>query len=33
MDNEKIYDEFSGNYDRFVNWEGRLALELPFLIN
>ncbi|HOE71230.1 MAG TPA: methyltransferase domain-containing protein [Brevefilum sp.] len=33
MDNDKIYDEFSGNYDRFVNWEGRLAVELPFIIN
>jgi glycine/sarcosine N-methyltransferase len=26
-----IYDSFSNDYDRFVNWPGRLALELPFL--
>lgn len=31
MNNEKMYDQFSTDYDRFVNWEGRLALELPFL--
>ena len=26
-----MYDEFSSDYDRFVNWAGRLAVELPFL--
>lgn len=26
-----MYEVFSADYDRFVNWEGRLALELPFL--
>jgi glycine/sarcosine N-methyltransferase len=26
-----MYDDFSTDYDRFVNWPGRLALELPFL--
>ncbi len=26
-----IYDAFSTNYDRFVNWPGRLAVEIPFL--
>jgi len=31
MNNDIIYDQFSENYDRFVNWEGRLELELPFL--
>jgi glycine/sarcosine N-methyltransferase len=25
------YDAFSSDYDRFVNWPGRLAAELPFL--
>lgn len=25
------YDTFSSDYDKFVNWEGRLAFELPFL--
>jgi len=25
-----LYDAFSEDYDRFVNWEARLALELPF---
>jgi len=28
-----IYDDFSIDYDRFVNWQGRLALEMPFLEN
>ncbi len=27
----RMYDDFSGDYDRFVNWEGRLGAELPFL--
>ena len=25
------YDTFSTDYDRFVNWPGRLAVELPFI--
>ena len=27
-----LYDALAGDYDRFVNWEGRLRHELPFLI-
>ncbi len=26
-----MYNTFSQDYDRFVNWQGRLAYELPFL--
>ena len=26
-----MYDDFSADYDRFVNWPGRLAAELPFI--
>ena len=26
-----MYNAFSVNYDRFVNWQERLAFELPFL--
>jgi len=26
-----MYDEFSSDYDRFVNWPGRLAVEMPFI--
>jgi glycine/sarcosine N-methyltransferase len=26
-----MYDDFSNDYDRFVNWTGRLAHELPFI--
>ncbi len=26
-----MYDSFSLDYDRFVNWPGRLAFELPFI--
>jgi len=26
-----MYDRFSSDYDRFVNWPGRLAVELPFI--
>ena len=26
-----MYDAFSDDYDRFVNWPNRLAFELPFL--
>lgn len=27
-----MYDDFSTDYDRFVDWPGRLAAELPFLV-
>lgn len=27
-----MYDAFSSNYDRFVNWPSRLAFEMPFLV-
>jgi glycine/sarcosine N-methyltransferase len=26
-----LYDDFSHDYDRFVDWPGRLAYEMPFL--
>jgi glycine/sarcosine N-methyltransferase len=26
-----MYDDFSEDYDRFVNWAGRLAYEMPFV--
>jgi glycine/sarcosine N-methyltransferase len=26
-----MYDDFSSDYDRFVDWPGRLAVELPFI--
>ena len=26
-----LYDRFSADYDRFVNWQNRLAYEMPFL--
>ncbi|NPV87185.1 MAG: class I SAM-dependent methyltransferase [Anaerolineae bacterium] len=26
-----MYDAFSDDYDRFVNWEARLAFEMPFI--
>ena len=26
-----MYDAFSADYDRFVNWEGRLRFELPWI--
>jgi SAM-dependent methyltransferase len=26
-----LYDAFSANYDRFVDWQARLAYEMPFL--
>lgn len=29
--NTPLYDDLSKDYDRFVNWEGRLAVELPFV--
>ena len=28
-----MYDAFSSDYDRFVDWPGRLKLELPFLVS
>jgi len=31
MNDQMIYDHFSEDYDRFVNWEERLAYEIPFL--
>ena len=27
-----MYDQFSHDYDRFVNWNNRLAYEMPFLL-
>jgi ubiquinone/menaquinone biosynthesis C-methylase UbiE len=29
--NKEIYDDFSRDYDRFVNWPARLAVEMPFI--
>jgi SAM-dependent methyltransferase len=29
--NDKAYDSFSADYDKFVNWENRLKFELPFI--
>jgi SAM-dependent methyltransferase len=31
MSETNAYDQFSEDYDRFVNWKARLALEIPFL--
>jgi SAM-dependent methyltransferase len=31
MNNVNAYDQFSEDYDRFVNWDARLAVEIPFL--
>lgn len=31
MGETPLYDAFSADYDRFVNWEGRLSRDLPFL--
>jgi SAM-dependent methyltransferase len=31
MNTVPLYDALASDYDRFVNWEGRLAHELPFL--
>lgn len=33
MNNINAYDQFSEDYDRFVNWEARLAVEIPFLVS
>lgn len=30
--NNNSYDSFSADYDRFVNWEERFAVEMPFLL-
>jgi SAM-dependent methyltransferase len=27
-----MYDDFSADYDRFVDWPGRLAVEMPFIV-
>lgn len=27
-----MYDTLSSDYDRFVNWQGRLSVELPFIL-
>jgi SAM-dependent methyltransferase len=27
-----MYNQFAAEYDQFVNWDGRLRLELPFLL-
>lgn len=27
-----MYDAFSNDYDRFVNWDSRLAYEMPFIV-
>lgn len=29
--NKQVYDEFSQDYDRFVNWQTRLGYEIPFI--
>ena len=28
-----MYDSLSSDYDRFVNWQNRLAVELPFILD
>ena len=33
MGETPLYDGFSADYDRFVNWEGRLSRDLPFLVD
>ena len=32
MNDSSMYDQFSLDYDRFVNWQERLAAEIPFLL-
>lgn len=27
-----MYDDLSSDYDRFVDWQGRLSIELPFIL-
>lgn len=29
---KQAYDDFSADYDRFVNWEERLPVEMPFIL-
>jgi len=29
---KEAYDDFSGDYDRFVNWDERLTVEMPFIL-
>jgi SAM-dependent methyltransferase len=31
MNKPSVYDQFSQDYDRFVDWKARLAVEIPFL--
>ncbi|MDY6846693.1 MAG: class I SAM-dependent methyltransferase [Chloroflexota bacterium] len=33
MSEPSMYDKFSQNYDRFVNWDSRLPSEIPFLLS
>lgn len=33
MNDPNMYDRFSINYDRFVNWDARLSTEIPFLVS
>ena len=33
MSKPGMYDAFSEDYDRFVDWDARLAFELPFLLS
>jgi len=28
-----MYDSLSEDYDRFVNWQGRLSIEMPFIVS
>ncbi len=32
VEGTSMYNKFSQDYDRFVNWQNRLAFELPFLL-
>jgi glycine/sarcosine N-methyltransferase len=31
--NQSMYESFSDDYDRFVNWENRLGFEMPWLLS
>lgn len=33
MNKPNMYDDFSLDYDRFVNWDARLSVEIPFLVS
>lgn len=33
MNQVPLYDALAADYDRFVNWEGRLSHELPFFVS